>query len=67
LDRLRRTDMGALEAPLLSPADHAIRGPVVSPRDGSDAVAFLPLNACSGLWARTPRAGPWRAAQSGQL
>ena len=50
-----RTAMGALEAPLPRPVDHAIRGPVILAQGGPDAVVFPPLDACSGLWARTPR------------
>ena len=55
LEGLLRTDMGALEASLPSLVDHAIRGPVVLTRTGSDAFVFLPLDACSRWWARAPR------------
>ena len=54
LEGLLRTDVGTLEASLLSPVDHVIRGPVILPRDGSDAVVLLLLDAYSRVWARAP-------------
>ena len=47
--------MGALEASLPSLVDHAIRGPVILTRTGSDAFGFLPTGACSRPRARGPR------------
>lgn len=47
--------MGSLKAPSPGPVDHAMRGPAVLTRNGSDAFVLPSVDAYSHLRARTPR------------
>ncbi len=55
LERPLRTGMGALGAPFPSLVGRAVREPVVSERNGPDALVLLASEAHGRSWTRAPR------------